>query len=455
MNTLSKTVIGKKWQIYPALIISSFCLLLPAFYNHYPLFVSDVGTYISSGFQLEMPIERPITYGLLIRFFSLNGFSLWFVVIIQAYIVSWLIFKILKNVSNGRSYMLKSIFIVFVLSICTSLSWIVSEVQPDVFTSIAFLCIITILMGKEDKKTNVLLYILFFISVAVHLSHPTLMIITLLFLLIFSRLYIDKTGVRPRKKILILIILSFGSMLTMAVQFSKSSHVFFIGSLLQKGVLKKYLDDNCAVKSYKICTYKEVLPTGADEFWWSPGSPLYKIGEWQGTRHEFNDIIHSVLTSPKYLKLYIIATVKQAGQQAVTFNIGDGNVPFPPGTKINDVVSEYFPRDVYWLNDTKQNKLHLWLVLATPNKVFSIVIISTLLALGYVLVKWQRLSKEMRIVLFVCITGIFLNCLDCAAFGIVNGRFGCKMIWLIPFCVMVWLASQQHSIRRQVTMSEM
>jgi hypothetical protein len=52
-------------------------LMLDAIYNGYPLVYSDTSTYLASGFELQTPVDRPITYGLFIRLTSLNGFSLW------------------------------------------------------------------------------------------------------------------------------------------------------------------------------------------------------------------------------------------------------------------------------------------------------------------------------------------------------------------------------------------
>jgi hypothetical protein len=61
--------------------IATTCLLLfDALYNGYPLIYSDTGTYLSSGFLLETPFDRPITYGIFMRISSLNGVSLWGVV---------------------------------------------------------------------------------------------------------------------------------------------------------------------------------------------------------------------------------------------------------------------------------------------------------------------------------------------------------------------------------------
>ena len=52
-------------------LLSAFILIIPAFYNGFPLVYSDTGAYISSGMELIFPIDRPITYGLFMRLCSL------------------------------------------------------------------------------------------------------------------------------------------------------------------------------------------------------------------------------------------------------------------------------------------------------------------------------------------------------------------------------------------------
>ena len=423
---------------YVALALSAIALLIPAIYNHYPLVNPDSATYLASGFKPETPFDRPITYGLLIRLFSLNGISLWLVIFMQAWIVSWLIFKIIKSFCSEYNFILKSLFTVCFLAVFSSISWLVSQVQPDVYTAIAVLCMILIMLNKESGIDRVLQYLLFFLSVAVHMSHPLLFIVLSIVAIILARLIADKDSIsKMRKRAGTLILLSALSIVFMGSAFSKSKHVFFIGSLLEKGILKTYLDDQCAADHYKLCVYKDELPVKSDDFIWDENSPLYKTGSWKGNKDEFNHIIHNILTTPKYLKLYLSATARQAAMQAVTFDIGDGNGSFPPGTNVNNRVREYFPREAGRFDSDRQNTESLDHKLALPNLIFSIVDVVGLLMVIIMLFSKSFKTQDIRLVVILIFSGILLNCLDCAAFSIVNGRFGCKMIWLIPFCAVI------------------
>jgi len=74
----------------------------------------------------------------------------------------------------------------------------------------------------------------------------------------------------------------------MSSAMSKSKHIFYMGHMVENGILKKYLDENCATHNYKICEYKDSLPPNADRFLWDfENSPVYKMGGWKACKNEF------------------------------------------------------------------------------------------------------------------------------------------------------------------------
>ena len=117
-------------------IIGTCSLLIPAFYNGYPLVYSDTGSYMFGGMDLVLPKDRPIMYGLFIHFFSLN-FSLWMVICAQALIVFfvlWQVFKLAANSPVSKRFFILSMAL---LSWFTGLGWYTSQLMPDIFTIIS------------------------------------------------------------------------------------------------------------------------------------------------------------------------------------------------------------------------------------------------------------------------------------------------------------------------------
>jgi hypothetical protein len=312
---------------YPAFIIlGALFLMFDAFYNHYPLLYSDTSTYLASGFELETPFDRPITYGLFIRLTSFNGFSLWLTVFFQALLLSYLIFEFIRLILNNRS-LNASLLIIVLLSFFTGVSWTVSQVIPDIFTPIALLSLILILFGKFSFTKNLPLFILFFFSAAMHMSHLLLFMLIILFIVVFRKKLLPLSIYKYRNADLgLLFILSIATVLTMGSALSKSKHVFFIGAMNEHGILKTILDDKCGIKDYKLCRYKDSLPLKAYQFIWEKEtSPLYKIGSWNDVKPEFTDMINTSLTEPKYIKMHIAASLSATGDQLTRFRINDAS----------------------------------------------------------------------------------------------------------------------------------
>src|ERR1044071_7760167 len=65
-------------------------------YNGYPFVMQDTGSYIDSGFKLAVPTDRPIIYGLFLRFMSLKE-TFWINIFIQGLIVAYLLSKLFRK----------------------------------------------------------------------------------------------------------------------------------------------------------------------------------------------------------------------------------------------------------------------------------------------------------------------------------------------------------------------
>jgi hypothetical protein len=428
---------------YATIIMGAFLLLIPAFYNGFPLVISDTANYISSGFMPETPWDRPITYGILMRIFSLNGFSLWLVVFMQAYIVSWLITTIIKHFSGNNFY---TIACIAILSCFSSLPWICSQLIADVYTPIALLCMALLLLEQAKKFTKILLYSLYFIAVATHLSHLMLFILLLGILFITRKYFFNNAELKQvRQKILVLFLLTISTLAITANAISKSQHVFFMASMNEKGILKKYLDEHCSENDYKLCKYRDALPAGANAFLWNENSPFYKEGGNKATKDEYNKIIHATLCSRVYIPMYISTSLRFSAMQLIKFNIGDENAPYPEKSNVADKIAEYMPHHSHQYLNALQNKNELLSHLVIPNNIFTAFVLLSLLCLCAIIIKRKFFTKRIYLLIFLSITGIIINAWDCATFSSATDRYGCRMIWLIPFCVIVALINLRRA----------
>ncbi|MEP7263704.1 MAG: hypothetical protein ABI772_04370 [Bacteroidota bacterium] len=432
-------------------LAGTLCLMLDAFYNGFPIVYSDTSTYIASGFEFETPFDRPITYGLFLRIFSLNGLSLWFVIFFQALILSYLIFLLIRVITDEKSFLKFGLLTIIFLSMFTGLSWTVSQLMPDIFTSIGLLCATLILFGNFKRAILILLHVLFFLSVAMHLSHVLLFSVLLIAIFFFRNYILPKHDFPKRNfNISMLFLLTIFSITTMGSAMSKSKHVFFIGAMVEHGIVKKYLYDNCDTKQYKLCAYKDSLPDRAYKFVWDEKSPFYKIGGWKETRSEFNEIIYGTLTQPKYIWLHIKESFKATLSQLTQFKIGDGNGSFLKGTLLFERISKYFSRDLTSYSASKQNQSQLNL-LNYFNLLFSIIIILSLLLFLFFRLKFKNVfNGQLKSTTILFFIGVLFNAWDCGTFANAIDRLGCKMIWLISFTTIITLLKILYSRRRNL-----
>ena len=414
---------------YAANLLCCIFLLLPAFYNGYPLLNSDFGTFLPSGFLPEMPVDRPITYGILLRIFSLNGLSMWPVIFVQTFFVSILITKLVRHF-YPQAYLLRSLIVVFILSCLTGLSWTASQLQPDIFTPVAFLCIAVLLIGEESKRNTILLCILYFISVATHISHVMIFFILLCALMVFMRKHFREN----KRRYFLLLTLTVVPILLMTVAISKSKHMFFMASALEKGILKQYLDDNCGTKQLKLCAYKDKLPASGDDFLWEPWSPAMLEGGWKAVKSEYDQVNGDIMSSPKYLGMLAKSSARFTLIQLGTFEIGPGNVPLGEGPYVLEGFNKYLPSELDDFLSARQQQGQLLSNIAAPDMVFKYFMIFCCV-LGPILffVARKRLPDGLGFFIFISLLIILINAWDCATFAVINGRYGCRLAWLVPF----------------------
>jgi hypothetical protein len=414
-------------------LAGAFFIMADSFFNGFPIVYSDTSTYLAAGFELQTPIDRPMAYGIFLRIFSFNGLSLWFVILFQALIVSYLIFLLARQLFDEFIYLKFGLVIIILLSILSSISWTASQLMPDIFTSTALLSAFLIIAGKHSKSTEILLFILYFISVIMHMSHLILFALILTMAFFTGKYFLpDMNRKQFNRNIAILFVLTLLSIPTMGSSLSKSRHVFLMGSMAEKGILKKYLADKCNSVDYKICDYKEVLPQTLDDFVWKENSPLYKLGGWKATKPEFNKIIYGTMTEPRYISMHVRESVKATYRQLLSFKIGDGNGSFPEGTVLHGRILKFSPNDRKAYESSIQYRDvsgHLYYV----NIIFSvIVVLSILISALFLMIYKNYLSKPVLFMVVLISAAILLNAWDCATFSTVADRFGSKLIWLAP-----------------------
>ncbi|MEL6672555.1 MAG: hypothetical protein AAFR61_10200 [Bacteroidota bacterium] len=439
-----------------------------ALYNGYPLVYSDTGTYLHSGFTLEVPRDRPIFYGLFMRLTSL-GFSLWLVALAQCLLLSSMLARFIslqvKAVDQRGMFLLGTVF----LALTSSLSWYTGQLMADIFAPVVILSAYFFFIKSDriSRRERLIWLLVGGLAMMMHLSHVaigfSLGLVGLLYWGIKGRKMPDWQYLGKRLGlwmatwlVALLMVPSTHALMGDEFRFSKASHVFFMGRMLDSGILDRYLDEYCEEKQWELCQYKDQLPEGCMDFIWNQEkSPVYQMGGWEATEQEFSQIINHTLRHPKYLGLHFweggVATFRQLLQNPV----GEGLISDWYASETCPVylhMQKFFPYEFSAYLNSRQcvgifkEKLDFTWLNILSNLVLSVGLLITLGFIGWK--KFRLLSPSLQFAWLVLPLGILINAAVTGALANVYGRLESRVIWLFPLLVLM-LAYQWYQQRKE------
>lgn len=440
-------------------MIATVLLLSAAFFNGYPLVFSDSGTYIFSGWEMKVPVDRPITYGLFLRAASL-GFSLWIPVMIQCFVLAWLLRLFWRTFFPTEGLSMPFLLLLAALCALTPVCWYGGQLMPDVFTEVLLLIAAVVLLRETLRAWQWAgLGALFVFCSVSHFSNLFIGVATLC-----AAWLLRGGGVPvlrelphlPRRSVILLLwcVLAYVTLPTVnrmvegEASVGKGSYTFLIGRLLDNGVLKRYLDENCGKEQFRLCLYKDSLPDNSRNFHWNPDSPLAKEGGWGVPEPEYRKIVWNTLTTPKYLVLHVweslIATPAQLLQNSVGSGLELGWYKSPESPPYQ-AVAKYFP---YELNEYRFSRQcgNLW-GQGLDLKFYSTLFYWTMLLgafLSPIMLLQHRkrpfLPKGLEAGVYLLLCGMFANAFVTSSLASICDRFQSRVAWFLPLgaCMMLW-----------------
>ena len=439
-------------------ILSIIALISPAISNKYPLAYSDTGTYIWSGYDAFVPLDRPIVYGLFIRNIPISS-TLWSVVIMQAIFVTTIILICFKNLIKFRHNYLATFLTILFLSFTTGLSNYVSQIMPDIFAAIAIISIgLLFTVPSLSVKARLSLSILVIFSIIVHTSNLLTTAGLILLYLIISLIFFKRKIILLKPALFIVTILvtlsawlvlpAINNAYGYGFKLARTTNIFLMGHLIETGILSTYLDDNCESHKTNLCDIKDKFHINSPQFLWDPTSPLYdndcdKNGGWTNCwiqkDKEYAPIVHDIITTPKYLKLLFMTSLQGAYRQLTCFDVGRMD-PMNEGSPVMGIVGKFYSKDFKSYNNTKQAKAKPYFYLETLTMIQNFVIAFSLIGLMFFFfIGKQRKLITVNIKIFCMITfiGVIINAITCSTFAMVANRFEGRVIWILPFLVIL------------------
>lgn len=431
-------------------ILSGTLILMgAAFYNGFPLVFSDTGMYIKAGMEGFVPVDRPIFYGLLIRVFAFV--DLWGIIFFQSPLLAYLLWstaQICQPKMQGTLFLT----LLFALSFISSVSWYSGQLMPDIW--IAIVCLAFFVLRNNNELSllqNLLAGCSLGIGLMVHFSHLAV------FLLAFGgTLLYDLLRGKVRQRLRVHLVLSitlitaiFGtaglnSRYGSGFQLAAGSNTFYMGWLLDAGILERYLRETSQDPGSIWAIDPSDLPENSRELLWAPESIIQKAGGWEIASQENSRIIRDILLNPKYWPALVQQIFTSTVSQVLQNDVGSGLQSTwyrRPGSPPYDQIAIHFHEALHPYLNSRQNG-NLWEQELNFNTINVINRLSMFLSVLLILSSFNSrlqdiISDELKRLRNIVLLFVLANALVCAAMANVYDRLQSRISWLLIFVGML------------------
>lgn len=417
-------------------------MLAPALWNGFPLIFPDTGGYFTAPMLHEIANGRSALYG----FFLVLGIPLgfWPCVIVQTATMVWLFTLTLRiNGLGGRPWL--AFTVVTLLTITTSLPWFAGQLMPDILFPAAVLALYGLAYGESQttraERVGLAAVIAFAIPSHMAAAGMTVGVIMALFALsAIRRLALPK----PRLFVAAAAVASgvilcpvSNLALTGTFGFTPGGATFLFGRLVEDGLVKRYLDDQCPDPTIKLCDYRTTMPDIADDWLWGD-TPLYKLGGWSAYEPEERRIILATLARYPlaHLTTAVTATLSQFVSFATEVSVDDNDPTF---WSFKELIPQWQPTLMAARQQSQGFDVGPLNVIHVP--VAGLAIAGLCLAL--LLRRRLGLAPEATALCLVIVLALLANAAICGIFSHPVDRYQSRLALLAPFGIAILIARRR------------
>ena len=398
--------------------------------------------------SLEPSFHRAIGYPLLMK---ISGWMIsnWPIVIIQGLMVSLLLFRLVQLLTQKRHYW-HHFLLVGVLSFSTSLSWYAAQLMPDIFTFVVALFTILILLEpKLNLRKSIVYAIGLFIGLLTHLSHVPMLLLVILAMVAMTKFIALNISKHKLLTLAIPLVLSFlftcsyNAIWGYGFRMSMASNVFITANLGEMGILKMYLDENCEESELVLCDIKDHLPLETGGYLWDGDAPVNNIdGGWEAMNENCAPIVHDFLTTPRYLKWLVFASVKATMKQMFQIELGSGlQYTYGDGSPPSWPMHSHFKQELNEYLVSVQNKDASQLPISFFKMLNYFSLFLSMLILGWAVLT-KQLDEKLLLLLLVAVAFYFFNAAITGVLANVYERLQTRLLPLFPMIAMFVLMTK-------------
>ena len=454
-----------------AVLLGALFIAWPAFYNGFPLVYPDTMTYIDDGRLVAGAIflhrfseyygMRSLTYSLGILPLHWN-ISLWPVVAVQCLLTAYILWLVVRSFQPRRT-ILPYLVLVVLLSLFTGMSWYSTLVMPDILGPLLYLSIYLLVFARDTltRAERVTLYFISWFAITSHATH--LLLAACMWVILALLLVVDRVDFRRRVRP----VCEFAAIVALAVaaQLALEGYLhgkpslngdrppFLTARVIADGPGRWYLEKHCGELKWVICNHVRNLPDDEDEFMWAEDGIYQNASDAETLRLRQEEIPFVLATLRAYPQAEFSRAAANFWGQLGSFGFEDLGV----SRWVLDDFAQTLPRARSSYVKSRQARNALPLDLLTSIQ-FWAVIISLVVIVVFMALLWRRqatrvagrsMSRFWGLSL-VIISMVVANALVTGTLSMVDDRYECRVIWLVPLlagmCVLDWRPGRREGV---------
>jgi hypothetical protein len=416
----------------------SLMLLIPAFWNGFPLLQSDTGGYLARWYERYLVPSRSTVFGLYLHIGESSCF--WLDLAIQALATTWILYLTLRSLGLARPSRLFALCLALCLT--TALPFLASMLLTDIFAGLSILALFVLVLhgDKVSAVEKIALFIFIAFSAATH-SATMAVLLGLCCVGWIARPFLHGriTVAHLLRGTLAIpvgaaMLLSANYALSGQFGWTPGGYSLLFARMLEDGIVTRYLNDHCPTRQLKLCPYRNNLPETADDFLWSSESVFNQLGRFGGMSDEMGDIAAHALT--EYPLWQAKTALVAMGEQLLEVATGENTDP-PSSTHTYGIFRIYL-RDQLKVMEAARQQTHM-LTFGPFNLIHvPVALISTLLVFVMLIAAaFRRRIDDVTILTATVCLALLGNAAIC---GIVSGphdRYGSRLVWITTLVVMI------------------
>jgi hypothetical protein len=204
--------------------------------------------------------------------------------------------------------------------------------------------------------------------------------------------------------------------------------------MIEDGMVGDILSEECPRTDWKLCQYRDELPSYAEGFLFNPDSPLQKIGGAfdPGARHEIATIIARALV--RHPLAHVSRAIELTAMQFVDVGTGGAMEPLY-SDHTRSMLNRYAPALIPYFGAARQQTDDIdvsdwsdWVVVPV-----SVVTSFALPVLAMLL--WRRTVRREALLPALLFLALLGNAAVCGVGASPNDRYQARLVWLAPLAL--------------------